>query len=88
MPDSAGGHKYNISSWWKKLVADYARLSIPEVEELNYLTYLTWRRDAFIYRLNQTENGQQYLDNAWRMEQTEPDRKALRKKLRKEEPNG
>jgi hypothetical protein len=58
------------------------------VESLDYLTYLTWRRDAFIYKFNQTEKGQEYLDNAWRMEQTEPDRAALRKKLRKEDSNG
>ena len=51
------------------------------------MTYLTWRRDAFIYKFNQTEKGQAYLDNAWRMEQTEPDRAALRKKLRKEDSN-
>jgi hypothetical protein len=31
-----------------------------------------------------TEAGQEYLKNAWRMEQTEPDRKALRKKYGKE----
>lgn len=35
--------------------------------------------------MNQTESGREYLDNAWRMEQTKPDRSALRKKLGKEE---
>lgn len=67
-----------------KLVADYTGLSFPEVRALDYVEYLTYRRDAFIHRLNQTEHGQEYLDNAWRMEQTEPDREALRRKLRKE----
>ena len=40
--------------------------------------------------LSRTEAGQEYLDNAWRMEQTKPERSRLRKKLgRKEEtPNG
>jgi hypothetical protein len=65
-------------------VAEYAGLSLLQVRELDYLQYLTWRRDAYIYRLSQTEAGQEYLDNAWRMEQTEPDREALRRKLRKE----
>ena len=51
---------------------------------MDYVLYLTLRRDAFIAWLSQTERGNEYLDNAWRMEQTEPDRKALRKKLRKE----
>lgn len=67
-----------------KLVADYTGMSFPEVRALDYVEYLTYRRDAFIHRLNQTEHGQEYLDNAWRMEQTEPDRESLRRKLRKE----
>ena len=58
-----------------------------EVRELDYLQYLIWRRDAFIHKLNQTESGQEYLNNAWRMEQTEPDRAALRKKLAKGAPS-
>lgn len=88
MPDKAGGHKYNITTWWKRLVADYARISLLEVQSLNYLQYLTLRRDAFIYRMSQTEEGQKYLDNAWRMEQTAPDRAALRKQFGKGDKNG
>lgn len=88
MADGVGGHKYTTTSWWKRLVSEYTGLNFLEVEGLNYLVYLTWRRDAFIHKMSQTEKGQEYLDNAWRMEQTEPDRAALRKKLRKEDPNG
>ena len=69
-------------------MADYSGLSLPDVEALDYLTYLTWRRDAFIYRWGQSEKGREYLDNAWRLEQTKPDREALRKKLRKEDNDG
>jgi hypothetical protein len=65
-------------------VAEYTGLNFFEVAELDYLQYLIWRRDAYIHRLSQSEAGQEYLDNAWRMEQTKPDRNALRKKLRKE----
>ena len=50
---------------------------------MDYLVYLTLRRDAFIAWLSRTETGTEYLDNAWRMEQTEPDRKALRKNFGK-----
>lgn len=57
-------------SYWEKLVADYLRVSVLEVEELEYLDYLQYRRDAFIHRLNQTESGQEYLENAHRLEQT------------------
>lgn len=71
-------------------MAEYTGLTLVEVRELDYLQYLIWRRDAYIYWLNSFEAGKEYLDNAWRMEQTEPDRAGLRKKLgRKEEtPHG
>ena len=63
---------------------EYTGLTFLEIGELDYVQYLTWRRDAFIQHLSRTEAGQQYLDNAWRMEQTAPDRASLRKKLGKE----
>lgn len=57
-----------------------------QVEELDYIDYLIYRRDAFIWRMSQTEKGTEYLNNAYRLEQTEPDRKSLRDKFgRKEE---
>lgn len=55
-----------------------------QIEKLDLIQYLVWRRDAYIYMLSRTESGQEYLDNAWRMEQTKPDRAALRQKLGKE----
>ena len=65
-------------------MSEYTGLNFFEVSQLDYLQYLVWRRDAYIYMLTRTEAGQEYLDNAWRMEQTEPDRPALRKKYGKE----
>ena len=50
--------------------------------------YLLLRRDAFISRLNASEKGQEYLDKAYMLEQTEPDRKALRSKFGKERSDG
>lgn len=81
MADSTGGHEYTTTSWWKRLVSEYTGLNFLQVGELDYLQFLTWRRDAFIDRLNQTEAGREYLNNAWRLEQTEPDRVKLRRKL-------
>lgn len=69
-------------------MVDYTGLNFSQIAALDYVTYLTWRRDAFIHRWSQTEKGREYLDNAWRMEQTKPDREALRKKLGKEETDG
>lgn len=65
-------------------VSVYTGLNFYEVWAMDYLMFLTLRRDAFISWLSQSEHGQEYLDNAWRMEQTEPDRKALRNKFRRE----
>lgn len=67
------------------MVSEYTGLNFLQIAELDYLQYLVWLRDAFIEKMNQTEKGAEYLDNAWRMEQTKPDRAALRKKLRKED---
>lgn len=66
------------------MVSQYTGLTIIEVEALDYIDYLQYRRDAFISRLSQSEKGLEYLDNAYRIEQTEPDRKNLREQFGKE----
>ena len=35
-------------------------------------------RDSYIYKLKQSEEGMKYLDKCWILEQTKPDRQALR----------
>jgi hypothetical protein len=70
------------------MVAAYTGLNFHEVGALDYVQYLAYRRDAYIYYLDQTEEGREYLGNAWRMEQTKPDRPALREQLRKELTDG
>jgi hypothetical protein len=66
-------------------VSEYTGLNFHQVRQLDYIKYLTWLRDAYIHNLNQSDAGREYLANAWRMEQTAPDRSALRKKLKGEE---
>lgn len=73
-----------IETTWEHLVAQYTGLNILQVQELDYLDYLLFRRDAFIYRMSRTEEGEKYLNNAWRLEQTTPDRDSLRKKFGRE----
>lgn len=79
--DSAAGHRHNyiVGSWFRRLVAEYTGLNFLQIGELDYIQYLIWRRDAFIYRADP-----EYLDNAWRMEQTKPDRAGLRRIAGKE----
>lgn len=85
MADSQGGHKYNSPTWYKHLVSVYTGLNFLQIQQLNYIEFLQYRRDAFINWLSSSEKGQEYLDNAWRMEQTEPDRAALRRKFGRRE---
>lgn len=63
----------------------YTGLNFLQIQQLNYIEFLQYRRDAFINWLSGSEKGQEYLDNAWRMEQTEPDRAALRRKFGRRE---
>lgn len=82
-PQDREGEKYEISSTWEKLVADYMGISLYDVDDMDYYDYLLIRRDAFIARLRQTESGQEYLDNAYRLTLTKPDRQALRENFGK-----
>lgn len=82
--DEGTGHKYEIETYWDHVIAKYSNLSILEVQELDYIDYLLLRRDAFIYKMNQTEKGREYLDNAYYLEQTKPDRQSLRDQFGKE----
>lgn len=75
-------HGYEPSTEWEKMVADYLRISLFDVQELEYLYYLQIRRDSFIYALSRSEGGINYLNEAWRLSRTEPDREASRRMVR------
>lgn len=70
------------------MVSRYTGLNMLEVENLDYILYLSYRRDAFISRLSQTEKGREYLSNAYRLELTEPDKKSLRDQFGEEGKRG
>lgn len=61
------------------MAADWLRIPLTEVEGIDYLYYLQVRRDAFVSRLEQTEAGRDYLEKAWLLSRTEPDREASRR---------
>jgi hypothetical protein len=83
MADSVGGHNYITTSWGRRLVSGYTGLNFHQVGQLDYGTYLLWLRDAYISELNRSEEGRQYLEDCWRMEQTKPDRGKLSAKFGK-----
>ena len=76
---------YRLHTKGEKLVIDYLNITISDVQEMPIDLYLYFMREANIHRLMQTKEGREYLDNCWRMEQTKPDRKKLREKMRKGE---
>lgn len=66
------------------MVSEYSGLNMIEVENLDIVAYLVYRRDAFIYKMSQTDKGREYLQNAYRLELVEPDRKSLKDQFGKE----
>lgn len=76
---------YRLNTKGEKLVIDYLSITIFDVQEMPIDLYLYFMREANIHKLMQTKEGREYLDNCWRMEQTKPDRKKLREKMRKGE---
>lgn len=76
-------NKYTVSTGEYKVVADYANMSIPDVLELPLLEYLEFYRDAVIYNNMKSEEGMKRLDDAWILEQTKPDKSALKEVLGK-----
>ena len=83
MAESEGGHNYITTTWGRRLVSEYSGLNFHQVGQLDYGVYLQWLRDAYIYMMYRTEEGRQYLDDCWRMEQTKPDRGKLDAKFGK-----
>lgn len=76
---------YRLNTKGEKLVIDYLNITIFDVQEMPIDLYLYFMREANIHKLMQTKEGREYSDNCWRMEQTKPDRKKLREKMRKGE---
>lgn len=86
--DIEKGHQYETPTYWDHVIHEYTGLNFLQIQELNYIEYLAYRRDAFISQLSKTEKGREYLDNAWRLEQTSPDRNSLKENFGKEVKDG
>ena len=84
-PEEKKGHKHNyeINTIEEKLISEYTGLNFLEIENLDVIEYWVYLRDAVIYRYNETEEGQEYLEKCWIIEQTNPDRNNLRDRFNK-----
>ena len=65
-----------------KVASDYSGLDFGELLSLDCVSYKMLFRDAFIYKLKQSKEGQEYLEYCWILEQTKPDRGSLRNKFK------
>lgn len=66
-------------------MAEYTGLNFLEVQNLDFDEFALLSKDAFVYQLEQSDAGREYLEKAWMMKQTKPDRQALREKFKREE---
>lgn len=73
------GHEYEVVTVSEKRVSDYTGLNFFQLQNLDIYDYLLFQRDAFIFNLSQTDAGREYLETAWTLEQTKPDKAKLRK---------
>lgn len=62
-------------------MAAYAGMVLSEVYDLDVFTFWALLRDAVIYNRSQTKAGRDWLKNAWRMTQTEPDDEAVDREI-------
>ena len=61
------------------MASDYSGLNFSELNEVDIITFKILVRDGFISKMRESQAGQEFLQNAYLLRQTEPDRKALRK---------
>lgn len=81
-PTEDSGAHYKTQTRAEKFVIDYLNISIFDIQEMPIDLYMYFMREAYIHELSQTKEGKEYLENCWRMEQTEPDRKKIREKIK------
>jgi hypothetical protein len=63
---------------------DFTGFNFVQIAELDVFEYWAILRDAVIYKYMQTQEGLEYLEKCWMLEQTKPDRERLREKFGKE----
>lgn len=65
----------------EKAVAEYAGISVMEVYALDVFAFWALLHDAVVYAHSQTKSGRQWLRDAWRLTQTEPDDEAVDREI-------
>ena len=60
-----------------KNISDYTGLNFKEIEELDYIEYLVYRRDAWLYNMKQSEKGREILQDLHRLNYTMPSKQTM-----------
>lgn len=82
VPSSEGADEWLLTDTKDlRLVSGYSGLNFEECLSLDCLTYKILLKDAFIEQMAKSEDGRDYLEQAWILRQTEPDRNKLRKQF-------
>lgn len=77
--------RYEVNTLEEKIVCEYTGYSFDRLDKLDVFEYWLLLRDAVVYNYTQSEEGREYLEKCWILEQTNPDRESLRKKLSRKE---
>ncbi len=60
-----------------KLASDYTAMPFPEIWKLDIFEFWGYLHDAVVWECSRSENGREFLDSAFCIMQSEPDREAL-----------
>lgn len=63
------------------MVCDYTRLNFLQIQDLYCDEFRLILRDAFIYKMQQSKEGREFLEECKRFETTIPDRQKLRERF-------
>lgn len=74
---------FDITTLMEKVVAEYANIPLPEVYELDVFSFWALLHDAVVYNHSQTKKGREWLNNAWRLTQRDPDEEKLKRKVKR-----
>lgn len=61
------------------MVSEYTGLNFSEVVELDCYTFKVLVKDSFIEMMSKNEKGREYLEDAYYLTLTSPDKESLRK---------
>lgn len=80
-PEKESKAFFESTSQEEKIVSEYTGIDFLELEDLEMFDYWRYLHDAIVWNCNQTEEGREYLENAYYYKQDKPDRDGLKELL-------